>query len=96
MVKQCLLETKCKPIFGRTVTFALTRGMTDIVYVQNGGVTIDDGEILDNYQSNQVDFQWTEIIPVPTFWTDFMAEAKEKMFFSGCRHRIYRPKCYNQ
>ena len=52
------------PYYGRTVSFSYNHGWTDILFEDQGGVAVDDGELLDNYQFNQFEFRWTEQIPI--------------------------------
>lgn len=53
---------------GRIVNLTYVRGYTDIVYKPYYGVDVDDGEQLDKYQYNQIDFRWTEHWGVRAPW----------------------------
>lgn len=72
------------PSGGRNIDLTYTHGFTDIVFEPYGGRTVDDGELLDNYQYNKVEGRWTEQIPFPSWgWMpDFLKEA------SRMRHTI--------
>ncbi len=50
---------------GRYVDLQLTHAWTDIVFESYGGVGIDDGMLLDNYQYNKLELRWNENLPVP-------------------------------
>lgn len=52
------------PNYGRTITFSYNHGWADILFEDQSGVAVDDGEILDNYQFNRFEARWTEQIPV--------------------------------
>jgi len=55
-----------------------THGWTDLVNPSVGGVAIDDGEILDAYQYNRVEWSWTENIKLPSFWgVPFLQKARD-------------------
>ena len=49
------LSRSANPYFGRTINFGVSHSITDIVYEQDGGITVDDGEVLDkiSIQSNR-------------------------------------------
>ncbi|MDP6934456.1 MAG: hypothetical protein QGG40_16140, partial [Myxococcota bacterium] len=55
------------PTRGRTLTLDLTHAWTDVVYEAYGGMAIDDGMVLDNYEYNKMELRWVENLPVPTF-----------------------------
>ena len=52
---------------GRTIDLAYNHAWTDIVYAAYGGVSTDDGQLLDNYQYNKIELRWTENIRTPSF-----------------------------
>jgi hypothetical protein len=52
------------PDHGRAVALSYNHGWADILYEEQGGVAVDDGELLDAYQFNQLEARWTEQIPV--------------------------------
>lgn len=63
--------------YGRNVDLSLSRGYTDVVFEQYGGVSTDDGEILDAYAFNKVEFRYVENFPVPTFGLGFLDGVHE-------------------
>jgi len=63
---------------GRTVDLQLTHAYTDVVYKAYGGVSPDDGELMDAYPYNKVELRWTEQMAVPTLGLGFMGKAREK------------------
>jgi Tol biopolymer transport system component len=77
------LGRSINPYYGRTIDATLTHGFTDIVYEPLGGYAIDDGELMDAYHYNQVEFRWSEIFPIPTFGSKILAEAQKR------RHVMY-------
>ena len=66
------------PRKGRNVEMHLSHGWTDIVFEDYGGVTVDDGELLDAYQYNKAEVRWTEQMNIPTFGIGFLEKAREK------------------
>lgn len=50
---------------GRTVDLTYNHAWADIVYAPYGGVAVDDGQALDNYQYNKVELRWIENIRMP-------------------------------
>ncbi len=71
------LSRSPNPTFGRTVGITYQHGWTDVVYELMGGVSVDDGELLDNYQYNSGELRWTENIPLPTFGgIPFLSDAR--------------------
>lgn len=77
------LGRSINPYYGRTIDATLTHGYTDIVYEPLGGFAIDDGELMNAYHYNQVEFRWSEIFPIPTFGSKILAEAQKR------RHVMY-------
>ena len=65
------------PTGGRNVDLGYTYGYSDIVFASQGGHSVDDGELLDNYGYNKVELRWTEQIPVPG-WLPFLAAAQAR------------------
>jgi hypothetical protein len=64
---------------GRAIQASGTRGFTDITYPALGGVAIDDGQVLDAYQYNRYEVNWTENIKLPHFWgIPFLKEAQSR------------------
>ncbi len=57
------------PFPGKTVDLIYTRGLTDIVYQDYGGVVSDSGEILNIYDYNRYEGRWTQHFAFPTFGT---------------------------
>lgn len=53
------------PTGGRNIDLTYTYGYSDVVYAPQGGHSVDDGELLDNYGFNKVELRWTEQIPTP-------------------------------
>ncbi len=53
---------------GRIISLAFLRGYTDIIYEPYYGVDVDDGQQLDKYQYNRIDFRWTEHWRVKAPW----------------------------
>jgi len=53
---------------GRTVDLSFDHAWTDVVYEPYGGVAVDDGMELDNYQYNKVQLRYIENIRMPSFW----------------------------
>ena len=51
----------------RSFELAYLHGYTDITYELLNGVTVDDGQILDEYHFNQIEANWTRTVPIPTF-----------------------------
>lgn len=71
------------PYYGRTVTMSFDHGWADILYEEQSGVVVDDGQLLDNYQFNRAEARWTEQIPVgPWLGLPFLQH------FSNRRHTI--------
>jgi hypothetical protein len=66
------------PYFGRTIDANISHGWSDFVYPPMGGVIQDDGENLDDLQFNRLELRWTEMIPVPSFWTEFFKQARKR------------------
>ena len=63
---------------GRTLDLIYTHAWTDIVYAPYGGVGVDDGMELDQYQYNKVELRYTENRRVPTFGgVPFLKKAAE-------------------
>jgi len=53
---------------GRIINLSYSRGYSDVVYAPYYGVDVDDGQQLDKYQFNQIDFRWTEHWRVKAPW----------------------------
>lgn len=67
------------PYFGRTVDLGYTHAWTDIVYEPYGGVSVDDGQELDNYEYNKAELRWVENLAVPNFWgIPILRKAQER------------------
>jgi len=64
------------PSSGRSIAGSWEHGWTNITYPTFGGVSIDDGEVLDAYQYNKYEGRWTELLSVPTFGIPFLEKAK--------------------
>jgi len=64
------------PSSGRSIGLDLTHGWTNITYPTFGGVAIDDGEVLDAYQYNKIEWRWTELLRVPDFGLPFLSKEK--------------------
>jgi hypothetical protein len=64
------------PTGGRNIDLTYTFGYSDIVYAAQGGHSVDDGELLDNYAFNKIEGRWTEQIPVPG-WLPFLKAAQD-------------------
>jgi len=64
------------PSSGRSIEGSWEHGWTNITYPSFGGVSIDDGEILDAYQYNKFEGRWTELLSVPTFGVPFLEKPK--------------------
>jgi len=77
------LSRSINPYYGRSIELTLTHGYTDIVYEDTGSVTVDDGEQMDKYHYNQLEFRWNEILPIPSFGSKILGEAQQR------RHVIY-------
>jgi hypothetical protein len=52
--------------FGRELELTASHGWVDVTYPATGGVAIDDGQVLDNYQYNKYSAAWTENFRVPS------------------------------
>ncbi len=65
------------PTGGRNIDLTLTHGYSDVVFAQQGGHSVDDGELLDNYNYNKVELRWTEQVLVPG-WLPILEEARAK------------------
>ncbi len=63
--------------YGRNIDFSWGRGYTDVVFEQYGGVSTDDGEILDDYKFNKFEFRYVENFRVPTFGLEFLQGVRE-------------------
>jgi hypothetical protein len=63
--------------YGRNIDLSYARGYTDVVFEQYGGVSTDDGEILDDYKFNKMEFRYVENFRVPTFGLDFLSSVRE-------------------
>jgi hypothetical protein len=66
------------PYFGRSVSLDWGHGWTDILYEATAGVTVDDGQELDDYCFNCFELVWNEIIPIPTFGSKFLNNARKR------------------
>ncbi|MCB9778162.1 MAG: PD40 domain-containing protein [Alphaproteobacteria bacterium] len=62
---------------GRSVELNLSHNWADIVYEPYGGVTVDDGELLDKYQYNELELRYTEFLRVPG-WGKLLSKARSK------------------
>lgn len=63
---------------GRTIDLIYNHAWTDIVYEPYGGVAVDDGMELDNYQYNKIELRWTENIRMPAlFGIPLLKKAKD-------------------
>ncbi len=65
------------PNGGRNIDLTYSYGYSDVVYPAQGGHSVDDGELLDNYGFNKVEARWTEQIPVPG-WLPFLQAAQDR------------------
>lgn len=65
------------PRGGRTIDLSYTHGYTDIVYPDQDGRTVDDGEVLDDYNYNRVELRYVEQIPMPSWWI-FKEAARQR------------------
>lgn len=74
------LGRSANPFGGRNIDLAYSHGYTDVVYEPYGGHTVDDGELLDNYQYNKVELRWTEQMRMPSWqWLpEFIRIAGER------------------
>ena len=63
--------------YGRNLDLALSRGATDVVFEQYGGVATDDGQVLDDYKFNKIEFRYVENFAVPTFGLKFLEGVRE-------------------
>ena len=64
--------------FGREIELLLSHGWVDVTYPALGGVTVDDGMVLDDYQYNKVSGAWTENFRIPTLGgIPFMKKAHQ-------------------
>ena len=77
------LARSANPYYGRTVALNYQHGWSDILWEDQGGAEVDDGELLDNYQYNQFQLQWSEQIRVRP-WFNF----KPLRHFASRRHTI--------
>ncbi len=66
------------PPAGRSVDLQAYHAYTDVVYAPYGGVTPDDGQLMDAYHYNKFELRWTEQLNVPTLGLGFMQTAREK------------------
>ena len=66
------------PSAGRNIEIQAYHAYTDVVYAPYGGVTPDDGELMDAYHYNKFEMRWTEQINVPGMGIGFMQKAREK------------------
>ncbi len=66
------------PPAGRNVEFSALHAFTDVVYEPYGGVTPDDGQLLDKYHYGKYEMRWTEQISVPGLGVGFLEKAREK------------------
>ena len=64
------------PSSGRSIAASWEHGWTNITYPTFGGVSIDDGEVLDAYQYNKYEGRWTELLGVPTFGIPALGKPK--------------------
>ncbi len=64
------------PSGGRSIEANWSHGWTDVTYPSYGGVAIDDGMILDNYQYNNYSLRWTELMQLPTFGIPVLEKAR--------------------
>ncbi len=65
------------PPAGRNINIQAYHAYTDVVYKPYGGVTPDDGELMDAYHYNKFEMRWTEQLNVPTLGLGFMQKARE-------------------
>jgi hypothetical protein len=65
------------PSSGRSIEASWTHGWTDVTYAPVGGVAIDDGHILDNYDFNSYTMRWTELMQVPDFGIPALRKANK-------------------
>jgi hypothetical protein len=65
------------PPAGRNIDIQAYHAYTDVVYKPYGGVTPDDGELMDAYHYNKFEMRWTEQLNVPTLGLGFMQKARE-------------------
>jgi hypothetical protein len=64
---------------GRAIGLIGAHGWTDITNPTLGGVSIDDGEVLDIYQYNRWEFNFTENMKMPHLWgIPFLKKAQGK------------------
>ncbi len=61
------------PRGGRRFEGSWNHGYTDVVYQANNGYDTDDGELLDNYNYNRFQLNWTEHIPLRGFGIDALS-----------------------
>lgn len=66
-------STSANPRGGRSIDLNYIFGYTDIVYPGQDGVTVNDGQRLDNYAYNKGEIRYIEQIPVPSW--GFLKEA---------------------
>ena len=55
------------PRGGFGIDFNYSRGYTDLVYADYGGVDVDDGELLDSYSYNSYELRYTNHIAIPDY-----------------------------
>lgn len=70
-------SSAANPTGGRNIDLSYTYGYSDVVYEAQGGHSVDDGELLDNYGYNKVELRWTEQIPVPA-WGPVLSAANSR------------------
>ena len=60
---------------GRNVDLSINHAWTNVVYEQYGGVIVDDGQELSQYQYNKAELRWVENLGIPTFGSKALQKA---------------------